>query len=104
MSIKSHIDEEFAKTVPTLTEPVRPIEVKVNNITQSKALKQLAECRRRQEGEVIYYFKDGTYQKTNINKEMFLNERGKMQDLSAVFKILKDNQIDLKAYRFEINI
>jgi len=51
-------------------------------------------------GTVTYNFEDGTKQVSNINKELFYNEKGRRRDLNEVARIITDNMHDLGATSF----
>lgn len=53
-------------------------------------------------GTVTYHFENGVQQISNINKEIFTNEKGRRRDLSDVADILRDNMYDIGATSFMV--
>lgn len=53
-------------------------------------------------GTITYHFKDNTKQVSNINKEVFINEKGKKRSLEEVQKVFDTIMYDLKATSYTL--
>lgn len=53
-------------------------------------------------GTVTYYFADDTKQVSQINKEIFFNEKGKRKNIQDVLEVFTSTQHDLKAISFTL--
>ena len=63
--------------------------------------KQLSQIRETGQGSVTYIFADGTKQVSNINSQIFYDEKGRKKDLNAVVNVFQTTAHDLKAISFE---
>lgn len=52
-------------------------------------------------GTITYLFKDGTKQVQNLNKEIFVDHKGKALSPSQIMNVFETTAHDLKAIGFE---
>lgn len=70
---------------------------------ENKQLEEkLQEVRENGGGVVLYRFEDGGKKRAPINKQIFVNEKGRQKTNTEVLKVFEQTMYDLKAISFEI--
>lgn len=71
-------------------------------MNKKSSLNEALEKAEQDGGTITYHFEDKTNQVSTINKELFINEKGRKRSLDDVASIIRGIQHDLGAKSFTI--
>jgi len=90
------------KILSSQSEKDSVVEKEVKKPERSDNYKKLQEVARGAFGCLTYHFNDGTYLRTQINSQVFLQQNGGRQSLTEVENIFLDTCADMGAISLEI--